>query len=427
MNSESTRDPLGTRRWLLVAPALLVLWIVAQIDKTNVSLVIADKGFLSELHLAGHNTELGGLMSAFFAGYGIFIPVWGFLVDRFGPRICAITGSCAWGILLFLSSRAGHIDHYLAIRFFLGAAEGNLWPVCNALSNRWFPAREHSRIQAFWLSGTTLGTAVGVPLTAALMLDSGWRGALAELALISLLPMALFLFIGNRPPGSGRFSEARLSGADGDPQVTFRELLKTAPFWLITVTQAVVATSIYTLIQWLPSYLTAARHLSFAEMGRWITLGFVLAAVLTVFVGYVADRTMKRALTASVACMAFVVLVFPFARMFSPVMCAIALSTLTFVGSIGGALNGALLHAMVRPEAIARATGVYVGIGNFTSAAGPALFGYLISALGGAYWGGFLFLALVNVLGAACYFALHRLAVRSDITQANAARAQAVR
>ncbi len=144
---------LPSRRWLLVAPALLFLWIIAQIDKTNVSLVIADPTFLRELNVAGHNTELGGLMSSFFVGYGVSIFIWGFLVDRFGPRKCVIAGILGWAVTLFLSSRAGGIKEYLLIRFFLGAAEGNLWPVCNALTNRWFPVREHSRVQAFWITG----------------------------------------------------------------------------------------------------------------------------------------------------------------------------------------------------------------------------------------------------------------------------------
>src|SRR5579862_4671381 len=98
---------LLSRRWLLVAPALLFLWIIAQIDKTNVSLIIADSSFLKELNLAGHNTELGALMSSFFVGYGVSIFVWGFLVDRFGPRKCAIAGTLAWAVALFLSSRVG--------------------------------------------------------------------------------------------------------------------------------------------------------------------------------------------------------------------------------------------------------------------------------------------------------------------------------
>ena len=155
----ATRNWLMSRRWFLVAPTLLFLWIIAQIDKTNVSLFIADAKFLKELNLVGHNAELGGLMSTFFIGYGVSIFAWGFLVDRFGPRLCAIGGILGWGCALFLSSKAHGIQELLWIRFVLGVAEGNLWPVSNALTNRWFPVREHSRVQAFWITGSTLGTA----------------------------------------------------------------------------------------------------------------------------------------------------------------------------------------------------------------------------------------------------------------------------
>ena len=66
------------------------------------------------------------------------------------------------------------------------------------------------------------------------------------------------------------------------------------------------------------------------------------------------------------------------------------------------------MHTMIRPSGIARATGVYVGTGNLVSVVGPVLFGILISSLKGQYWGGFLFLALVNAAGAVAYFVLHR-------------------
>ena len=130
-----------TWRWLLVAPSMLLWWIIGQFDKTNVSLVIADRSFLEELQLEGRNTELGGLMSAFFVGYGVSVFVWGFLVDRFGPRKCLIAGTLAWGAVMFFMSRATSLEGLLLSRFFLGAAEGNMWPVSNALTNRWFPVR----------------------------------------------------------------------------------------------------------------------------------------------------------------------------------------------------------------------------------------------------------------------------------------------
>ncbi|MGA2713828.1 MAG: MFS transporter [Bryobacteraceae bacterium] len=410
---------LLSRRWLLVAPALLFLWIIAQIDKTNVSLIIADSTFLKELNLVGHNTELGGLMSSFFIGYGVSIFIWGFLVDRFGPRKCAIAGTLAWAVALFLSSRVGGIKEYLLIRFLLGAAEGNLWPVCNALTNRWFPVREHSRVQAFWITGSTLGTAIGVPIVTALMLASGWRGTLAALSLVSLLPIAVFYFVKDWPreqkgisPSELRYIESNQKVAGSVEPLSFQELLRSKPFWLITVCQFASATTIYTLVQWIPSYLTAFRHLSFKSMGGWITLGYVVATILTLAIGYIADRTMQRSLAGAWVSLAFVVIVLP-AQIVSPIASAVTLSALIGVASSTAALNGALMQTLVRPEAIARGTGVYAGIGMFSSALGPALFGTLISYLGGQYWGGFLFLGILNAFGAASYFTLHRVSSRS--------------
>ena len=407
-----------SRRWFLVAPTLLFLWIIAQIDKTNVSLFIADAKFLKELNLKGHNAELGGLMSAFFIGYGVSTFAWGFLVDRFGPRLCAMYGILGWGCTLFLSSKAHDIQQLLWLRFVLGVAEGNLWPVSNALTNRWFPVREHSRVQAFWIIGSTLGTAIGVPVVTALILSSDWRGTLVFLSLLSLLPSVLFYLVNDWPRRSKGIREQELreieTGRESPAHVealSFNELLKSAPFWLVTVAHFVSATTIFTLVQWIPSYLTTFRQVPFKDMSRWITIGYLVATVLTLLVGYLADRTMQRALAGVWVSVAFVLLIFP-AQMLPTSASALLLSTLIFVAGSTGALNGALMHTMVRPEAIARGTGVYTGIGMLSSAIGPWLFGMSISTLAGQYWGGFAFLALLNAVSAITYFTLYRLSAR---------------
>ena len=117
LNPVRTRTPRSlagpwwrTYRWVVVASAMLLLWIVGQVDKTHISLIIADKDFLDELQLVGHNAELGGLMTTFFGGYGLGIFVWGFLVDRYGPRRCAIAGTVMWCFFLYMSSRVSGID-----------------------------------------------------------------------------------------------------------------------------------------------------------------------------------------------------------------------------------------------------------------------------------------------------------------------------
>ena len=89
----------------------------------------------------------------------------------------------------------------------------------NALTNRWFPIREHSRVQAFWITGSTLGTAVGGPVVTALMLASGWRGTLAALSLVSLLPIALFCFVRDWPREQKGINPSELRDIESDRKV----------------------------------------------------------------------------------------------------------------------------------------------------------------------------------------------------------------
>lgn len=414
------RHLLRTWRWLLLAPGLMVWWIIGQFDKTNVSLVIADQSFLKELQLEGRNMELGGLMSAFFVGYGVSIFVWGFLVDRFGPRKCLIAGTIAWGAVLFWMSRATSLQELLIARFLLGVAEGNMWPVSNALTNRWFPVREHSRAQAFWLSGSPLGTALGVPVISALLLASNWRGMMVGLALLSLVPIAIFSFIANWPRQQRGISRPEVEEIEADQKkaaaverMSFGELLQATSFWLITICMIISVTTIFTMIQWIPRFLTTQRGLSFQTMTQWITVGYVLSTITMLVVAYIGDRTMQRALTASWTCFVFVLLALPAAFWLPAVSSAVLLATLIAVPATIAALNGALLHTLVRPEAVARGTGIYSGVGSIVSAFGPVTFGALITYLGGQYWGSFLFLVVLNAIGAVCYYALHRIATRA--------------
>lgn len=410
---------LRTRRWLLVAPTLFLFWLVSTIDKTHISLIIADRGFLEELRLVGHNPQLGGLMTAFFLGYGIAIFIWGFLVDRFGARVCAIAGTLCWGGMVYLSSHVTGIEQYWLIRFLLGVAEGNQWPVSIVLTNDWFPAAEHSRMNAFWLAGSVSGVALGVPLVAHLMLASGWRGALAQLGLFSIAPVMLFALIQNRPPGQKSLtggqpekngSPAKQSGSL--QPMRLREVLQSKPFWLITLCQVVSATTIFTMINWLPSFLTSVRHLSFARMGNLLFLGYLVAMAFTFLVGCLADRTMKPALVASGVCLAFALAVLIGSLALPSAASALVLASLVSVGSSSAALQGSLMQSLVRSDAVARGTGIYVGIGTFASGLGPAVFGFLINQLQGAYWGGFLFLAVLNLAGAGCFLMLHGMRSR---------------
>ena len=172
------------------------------------------------------------------------------------------------------------------------------------------------------------------------------------------------------------------------------------------------ASNIYTMIQWLPSYLTRVLELPFPRMAFFLTIGYTLASVLTVLIGYAADRSLQRALVASITCFIYPWLVIPASMFGPPEWIAVALGTLVAQSASTAALNGALMHTLLEPEAIARGTGIYVGVGNFCSALGPWIFGMLITATGG-YHAGFVFMALMSAAACLAYFRLHQISQRA--------------
>src|ERR1700690_2906852 len=183
-------------RWWLIAPILLTFVVINQIDKSNVSGLIADAKFAADLGVAGDHARLGFISSAFFYGYGISLMIWGFVVDRIGPRKSALIGVLGWAVTSLWCGWAGSLTEMYAARFALGLAEGGMWPICNKDVGRWFARNEHGRIQAFWFNGAQIGIAIGLPIVTSLLLTSGWRGVFLACAIGSaaiLLPVFWWL------------------------------------------------------------------------------------------------------------------------------------------------------------------------------------------------------------------------------------------
>jgi MFS family permease len=155
---ETVRAP--AQRWRWFAPALVVAWIVGMIDKVGVGVIAANSGFLKSMNLVGKPTEIGLLTTVMRIFYGLFMPVWGTLVDRYGPRKCALAGLTLWGLSTLLAAAANGLAVMLVSRAILGGAEGFLWPASNALTARWFPLSERGRAKSIWISGINVGLAV---------------------------------------------------------------------------------------------------------------------------------------------------------------------------------------------------------------------------------------------------------------------------
>ena len=400
-------------RWWLIAPILLTFVVINQIDKSNVSVLIADAKFASDLGAAGDHTRLGFISSAFFYGYGISLMIWGFIVDRIGPRKSALIGVAGWAITSLWCGWSGSLTEMYAARFALGLAEGGMWPVCNKYVGHWFGRNEHGRIQAFWFNGAQIGIAIGLPIVTSLLLSGGWRGVFFACAAGSaaiLLPV--FWWLAPDEPSASRWVNAaeRSFIEENRPEAhsgasTGLRFLAAPAFWMIAFCHGCLVASFFGLTTWIPSYLTKARGLRFTTMSFSVAAAYLIPVLAALWIGHFADRRLlSRAMVSAATSVAMAVLIV--AGVNAPITwIAMVLLVASIAAPITqGAANTALLHELVNPDQIGSATGLCVGVGNILGAGGPAVVGWFISHAHGEYAGAFGSIAALNILQGLVYW-----------------------
>ncbi len=141
-------------------------------------------------------TQIAGAVSIGQLMISLTCPVWGMLVDRFGPRRIILTSlvgmSIGYGSLAFLTPHLWHFYLVFAVFTVLGGAASPVGYAAVLVRNF---ERHLGLALGLSLTGIGLG-AVLLPKAAQLLIEShGWRGAYATIGISTLLvtfPAALF-------------------------------------------------------------------------------------------------------------------------------------------------------------------------------------------------------------------------------------------
>lgn len=408
-------------RWVQVAPTLLVICVIAALDRANLSIVQNNPTFLDELGLQGKQASIGLLSTALFLAYGVGAPVWGWLVNRFGPRKVAAISIVIWGLTCFWSGMATTYGSLLGSRIVLGLGEAAIYPCSLALIAHWFALRERGRATAFWWIGTMIGPMLMGLIVTFLIVQFGWRVqffAMGVLALVLPLPMLWFL-VRDRPvehpdvniaesnlveAGSlhnNQDAPGRIAVAEGRPWYgNFR-------FWMVAAAISASNTMYWGWAIWLPTYLRTVRGFSFSLSG-YLTFVIYGCAVATILIfGAVSDRIFRRAplagagwLLAGVFLMASVLAPNPaWSIVFS--ICALCSH------EVGISCAEMLMQSVVNEKQMGISQGVRALVQNLIGGASPLLIGAIIQHTGG-FVGAFLALSMAVIVAAGCMVALAR-------------------
>jgi sugar phosphate permease len=202
-----------------------------------------------EAEFGWSRTEIASAASLNLLLLGLFAPVGGWLIDRFGPRrvILGSLMSMAVGLtgVVFVQQLWQLIFLWGVV---LGIATGITPALGASIATRWFVDRRGLAV-GIMTNANAAGQIVFLPLLMAVIVSSGWRSALTMITLTAaLLIPAIWFWMRDNPAdvglepyrsGQGSGSPKRLSSFSRGvirpmSMAALSEVLKTSTFWILS-------------------------------------------------------------------------------------------------------------------------------------------------------------------------------------------------
>jgi MFS transporter, ACS family, tartrate transporter len=150
---------------LRILPFVMLLYLVSFLDRANLGFAA-----FSMNQAIGLTPAMFGLGAGlFFVGYIAFQVPSNLMMLRVGARRWIARVVVAWGIVSMASAFVIGPYSFYAMRLLLGVAEAGFFPGTLLYLSLWFPARQRAVAIAAFMAAAPLSTAVGSPISGALM------------------------------------------------------------------------------------------------------------------------------------------------------------------------------------------------------------------------------------------------------------------
>jgi D-galactonate transporter len=161
--------------WRLI-PFLMILWILAWIDRVNIG--FAKLQMLGDLKFSETVYGLGA--GIFFLGYFFFEVPSNLLLERIGARKTIARITILWGITCVAMMFVTTPVQFYILRFLLGVFEAGFYPGIILYLTFWYPTERRAKAFGLFMSASALAGVIGGPLAGTIMTGlagaNGWSG-----------------------------------------------------------------------------------------------------------------------------------------------------------------------------------------------------------------------------------------------------------
>jgi ACS family hexuronate transporter-like MFS transporter len=284
----------------VIVALLFFSTVINYLDRQNLSILartIQDDLKISDI-------EYSYVVQAFLLAYTITYIFAGRLTDKLGTRLSMAGFIIWWSIADMCTSLSRGLLSLGFFRFLLGTGEPGNYTAAPKAVSEWFPPKERGLVIGIYTAGATLGATIAPPVIAFLASHFHWRAVFLFTGSLGLIWVMPWLLIYRKPEEHPRVSEAELeyiqsgdtASADDAAAIAhpWREALRRKETWLLMLGRMMTDPVWYFYLFWFPKYLSDARHMTLAEVGRIAWLVYLAADIGCIFGGWLSGWFIRR-------------------------------------------------------------------------------------------------------------------------------------
>lgn len=408
--------PDRERRMLRLQVQVFVLtWLsYASYYLTRKNLSVTKNRLNNELGVS--MTQLGDIDTVYLAAYALGQFLNGELGHRIGSRRLiglGMIGSAAAALCFGLSSSVPLFALFFALN---GVFQSTGWPGNVKAMQPFFPSGTRGRIMGLWTTNYQAGGLVATALATFLLVRVGWRAAFIVPSLwVAAIGAVVLLFLVERPEDRGLPPvEPVPQAADGAPAESeasahghgpgLGRLLQLPVLWTLGAAYFGIKLIRYSLLFWLPFYLTKHLHYSEGAAG-YLSLPFEIGGIVgSIAVGWFSDRYFRtRRLWVATPVLLFLAGALLLYQRLGGTSMIVNAGILAAVGFLlfgpDSLLSGTTAQDLGGSHATGRVAGIINGMGSVGAVFSPALLPRITQRFGwDALFIGFCGLTLLSAL-----------------------------
>lgn len=371
--------------------------------------------------LALTDVGVGAIATLFNLVYALFVPIAGYVADRFSKKWVVVCSILFWSVATFFTGSASGLVMLLVFRSVAtGGGEAFFGPANYSLL-----AQYHSKTRAFAMSIHQTSYYIGIivsGIAAAYIAEHwGWRYSFYIFGLLGIVHGIVMLFrLKDKPQDESedQVVEKKPSLLDG-----FKIVFTTPTALILTIGFSCLIFGLTGYLTWMPTYLYENFNLSLSEAGfHSMVYTHIFAFVGVMLAGKLSDKlALKdrryRILLQSIGLLFACPFIILMGNAQSLLWIYVGFAGFGFMRAFFDANTYSVLYEVIPAKFHASASGVMIMTGFFIGSFSPIILGYIKPAFGLSI--GFSFLAGVWFFGAIMLWIAYRFFMKKDLITIN--------